>query len=1067
MKRICAFLLLLTLLLVSLSSCHPAIIYGPPSIKITSSEAEQYGKFLLNRLGDSCGNVILGIGGRADYGIDLTDFEADGYVIKSVDGETIILGKTAAGLDLACRRYANNISIFGKARDTAYHEGNRIDRLTLFRRDISDYTVVYDSNMKEAAVEFAELIGYACGETPVLSDGIGSGAVVRFTGSENGYGYRESNGDLIFEAADPNAALEAVHLFFEEELYWDGLTLGEGDLADQSLLDVPRGINKKVTPAFDRLTTGEIDVYSISRKGITVCFSDDKTASDLRGQITRYYKRCSSMGDKPKAVGITVGDKYCSCEACKDVLAHEKSTVATAIILASSLAESLAESCPDLSIVLFADGTVSAPASITPHDSVSIVLTADSLCTLHRLSGKDCTNDANAAFSGCLTSWLSTVERVTVSLADNGDSLIQHYDPERLYDDLRHLHSIGVKNVHLPYGKSDLGLQSVELRMAHALNRNISMSHLEYEERLCDALSSVYGDGWVYVREYADLLKGSADTSLCRNAGDSVLTFDRSFYGDNYGTALSFADSFTSLACSPAQEDACRTLTCHIYYMGCLSTYYDSYYYGNAAEIERLCEQYGTMLRILEENGFNTEALSGFAGGLADDLYGAAWHDWVDYRNLLYSGNTPDESELLEFCERVNKNKSDNVFTLAFRTDTHYSCEVSDSQKAKTATTLEMRNSVAKYVDVDLFVHGGDLINGFHDTNELAFQSISEAVSMMRGPHQTVPNFFIRGNHDDNSWFGYDKYDKLHDCFPIDTVVTTEEWREITGSDKFGVFVTDEHGAYGYFDHEESKIRVLMLDTSDVPYYDNGEGNYKYGAYAGHGIREDQLRFMAEAMMFTDKGEDASNWAILVISHVPIETMKTATTKYRFGGLEASGRNFYVFLRLLKAYQRGTAFNESRTALTNYGDGGYDSSSFNDSPGDFAYSVSADFSKNGPGEVIGMIAGHTHINNYSNEVGMKSYTSPIIYPELSYGYSYFCVGGGGMSVFTVERNGDGNGTIYVEHMGKSTVARQDMIADGDNAAVTNDPVATGVVSSVPDKGSIASGSYSVKYSQNR
>ncbi|MBQ7828524.1 MAG: DUF4838 domain-containing protein [Clostridia bacterium] len=1045
-------------------------------MKITSSDAEKYGEFLTDRLGEYCGDVILGIGGSRSYGIDLGDFEDDGYIIKTVGDETVIFGKTADGLDLACRRYANDISIFGKSKDTVYHEGQRIESLTLFGRDVSEYSVVYDSGSagaKDAALEFARLIAYACGAELNVSDSIVSDSYVRFSITddsglgENGFSYCENNGALIFEAANSESAIDAVHYFFEEECFWDGITLGEGELKDQSELDIPLGICKRITPAFESLTTGELDVYYLSSKRNIDCFSDDKTEDRLRGQIFRYYKRCDTIGDKPKTVGILIGDEYCQCSSCQDALIDEKSTAATAISLANSLASALADSCPGLSIMLFADGTVPAPANVTPCSSVTVVLSTDALCSFHELSGKNCTGDINKAFSESLPQWLSSSENVIVFLSDNSDSLIQNYASEKLYNDLKHLHSLGVKNVHMPSGAVGLGLQSADTRLAYALNRNISMTHLEYEERLCDALSSVYGDGWVYVREYISLLEESADTSLCGPTDDSALTFDAGFYGDNYGTALSFADSFTSMACSPKQEEACRTLTCHIYYMGCLSTYYDSYYSGNKEKVDLLCEQYDAILSILEENGFDINNVKGFAGSLADDLYDAAWHDWKNYRDLLYSGDVPDETALLEFCDRVNENASHNSFTLAFRTDTHYSCEVSDEQKSKAAAAMEERNSVAKYADIDLFVHGGDLINGKNHSKELAFQSIKEAVSMIRGVHQSVPTFFVRGNHDDNSWYGYEKYGKTYDCFPTDTVVTTDEWRNVIGNDKYGVFVTDESGSYGYFDHEESKIRVLMLDTSDVPYYDNGEGSYKYGAYAGHGIRQAQLQFMADAMMFTDKGEDASEWAILVISHVPIETMKTATAKYRFGGLDAAGRNFYVFLRLLKAYQRGTAFNESRSSTTNYGDGGYVAGNFIDPAQDFAYSVCADFSVNGPGEVIGIITGHTHVNNYSNEVGYKSYTSSVIYPELSYGYSYFCVGGGGMSVFTVERNGDGNGTIYVEHMGKSTVVRAELISDSDNAAATSDPTMFDAVSSVPDTGSIASGSYSVKYSQNR
>ncbi len=411
-------------------------------------------------------------------------------------------------------------------------------------------------------------------------------------------------------------------------------------------------------------------------------------------------------------------------------------------------------------------------------------------------------------------------------------------------------------------------------------------------------------------------------------------------------------------------------------------------------------------------------------------------------------------SDYLEFASSASANTADDRLTLAFKTDSHFTEGDSVDGFLKFA-------KIQQYVPIDLYVHGGDLINGNHPTKEIAVNSLTTAIDSMRSV-QSVPFISIKGNHDDNTWPSYDATGERYNVFPKDSVISSKEWRDIAFTISPEI-VIDDTGSYGYMDHEGSKIRVLFVDTSDLPYEADENGIYYYGAYTAHGIRNDQLNFMAEAMTFADKGEDGKNWAILVMSHVPIETMKN-NGGYRFGGADAIGRNFYVFLRIIEAYKNGTAISESKNSTTNYGDGGYDTG---DKAEDFAYSISADYSKNGPGEVIGFICGHTHTDNYSSVVGTGSYDRIQlgIYPELSLGYSYISVGPNGFAVITVDRNGDGTGNIHVDKYGLSVVTNESLISSGDNAMVSTDPIVTELVTSEPASGSIASGHYTIAYSQ--
>ena len=66
-----------------LASCAKGEIKAySPKITVSSSEADTYASWLTNRLGDSLENsVYLALGN--DSGIDLSNFENDGYVIRT------------------------------------------------------------------------------------------------------------------------------------------------------------------------------------------------------------------------------------------------------------------------------------------------------------------------------------------------------------------------------------------------------------------------------------------------------------------------------------------------------------------------------------------------------------------------------------------------------------------------------------------------------------------------------------------------------------------------------------------------------------------------------------------------------------------------------------------------------------------------------------------------------------------------------------------------------------------------------------------------------------------------
>ena len=177
MKKIISLALCSVIAVSSLASCAqtPAKNYSP-KITVSSSEADTYASWLTNRLGDALeSDVYLAIGGTV--GVDLSNFEDDGYIIRNDGDSAVIAGKTATGLDMAVRKYANAVD-FGTddTLDNAYHEGNRIDELRLAGTNIAEYAIEYpaehNENMLYAISEMQRLIKKASGVDLAASEGI-------------------------------------------------------------------------------------------------------------------------------------------------------------------------------------------------------------------------------------------------------------------------------------------------------------------------------------------------------------------------------------------------------------------------------------------------------------------------------------------------------------------------------------------------------------------------------------------------------------------------------------------------------------------------------------------------------------------------------------------------------------------------------------------------------------------------------------------------------------------------------------------------------------------------------
>lgn len=127
MKRTTALFTAAVMLAGTLFSCAGK----EEAVSSTTSDISASVEFLESRVEDTS-DIIVGDAGTAlAYGIDMTDFEDEGYTVRTVGGETLILGKTAAGVDRAVRDYVKHADEYEYS--VTCGEGYRVEKLTVAR----------------------------------------------------------------------------------------------------------------------------------------------------------------------------------------------------------------------------------------------------------------------------------------------------------------------------------------------------------------------------------------------------------------------------------------------------------------------------------------------------------------------------------------------------------------------------------------------------------------------------------------------------------------------------------------------------------------------------------------------------------------------------------------------------------------------------------------------------------------------------------------------------------------------------------------------------------------------
>lgn len=239
---------------------------------------------------------------------------------------------------------------------------------------------------------------------------------------------------------------------------------------------------------------------------------------------------------------------------------------------------------------------------------------------------------------------------------------------------------------------------------------------------------------------------------------------------------------------------------------------------------------------------------------------------------------------------------------------------------------------------VDGIIGLGDFNDYGTGTREGTLKYITEMVSHAG----RTPNcFYVVGNHD----IAF----KAPNTGVVtqDNILTKKEMHDCLGRHLNGVAhfnPADTYGGYYYVDYDAAKIRMIMLNTSDI-YEEDGSLAYKYTESVM--IQQPQVDwFVNEALDFSNK-TNHSGWSVLVCCHAAL-FIRTMVSE------------------ILAAFKSGAKINKSWTFKRRLEEG----TTTVDQNNPVTITANKDYSEQGEVDVIGVLYGHDHndVNSVVNGI---------------------------------------------------------------------------------------------------
>lgn len=247
------------------------------------------------------------------------------------------------------------------------------------------------------------------------------------------------------------------------------------------------------------------------------------------------------------------------------------------------------------------------------------------------------------------------------------------------------------------------------------------------------------------------------------------------------------------------------------------------------------------------------------------------------------------QNGLISLAQKIKKNSTKDSTIVIFGTDLHYATSswLRASDKAspeasninifpKSNRHIENMVELTTMVDVDLVVLGGDLADGSTSKEEQT-KALKKIMSTLGQVNSTY--LVCEGNHDSNTWYARKLCGVNYD---LRNVIVPNEMKTIISDPLYhqdNVEINSDLRT-AYFDNKN--IRHIILNSSDVPYKLNPEGNPETFVLEAVGYSEAQLKWLIEILDSTP-----DNYKVCVYQHMGYGNTysKNTYTEYNSDGI--------------------------------------------------------------------------------------------------------------------------------------------------------------------------------------
>ncbi|MCD8356311.1 MAG: hypothetical protein LUE11_07050 [Clostridia bacterium] len=355
-------------------------------------------------------------------------------------------------------------------------------------------------------------------------------------------------------------------------------------------------------------------------------------------------------------------------------------------------------------------------------------------------------------------------------------------------------------------------------------------------------------------------------------------------------------------------------------------------------------------------------------------------------------------TEAEDVIQRLKAIQNENTFCFALFTDFHYApvryfdaYGGSSDYDTVAQNIVDAINLVNGSVPLECVVTLGDNIEGqnYGDNSTLASTTAERAtgsLAMTRSKADDlnailsglqVPRISCKGNHDDGSISAY--YGESDHVYKLAYIMQDADYYQRFfkhNANKSLVSLSDPASELAaYLDLPTSKVRMVFLNSIDLPYQADSNGNCPYigGTYSQYlggqhtfGYQEKQLDWLANTALKLP----SSKWQVLIFQHHP---MLNVFSKHANTDSAYQRFNYDVLEGILHAFQHGTAYTHSST--TGKAPNGAESALF-------GCTVSADFTEQGPGQIMAIWNGHIHRDLFTTTTFESFPSSSVTTPNF-------------------------------------------------------------------------------------